>query len=1065
MRNYYTLKSLLLFAFMCLVGVPAVHAQLSGTYTIGGTSPNYTTLSAAISDLNSQGVNGPVVFNIRDGNYTGTTAQGVIGNVTGASATNTITFQSQNGNPANCTLSPSGTSSTNYVFYLNGAKWVTIKNLTLNNSNSSYGTDIYLGGAASNNSVEGCVLTGSASASTSTTMARIYGTALAGAPNNKFLDNIIDRGSYGAYLYGDGTTTLAGGYVFEGNEFRENYYYWMLGYYMGDITFENNTFNRSGSASSYFYGLYMYYTGNGFILKSNTFNNTCNAYYNYVGYFPYTNYYTQNSAQHPEFTDNVINMNTGTATYYNYVWYCLYGYYGVYENNTFNVNSTYTSGYVYNYFMYYGYYSKAKNNAFNTTKAGGYIYNYLFYYGSDDSFANNTITTDGNANTYNYFPYYSTNYAVVNNDINVKTTSATAYGAYVYYYNGTFANNKINCESSSGAMYGMYLYYQQGSKIFNNTIRVKSTSTCYGVNAYYNYTGSKFFNNTIYNEGTSTAAYGMYIYHSSTSYGININNNIIYKTSGNSYCLYDGYGSGNFSTDYNLYYKPSGDYFYQSGAYNTLHALRDKSGNDINSLIYAVPFNNGAAGDYTIDASSPAAWAVNGRGIHDTSAKFDMAGAPRPVVVTVGVPDLGAFEVTPTSTPPYATAVPANPVINSTQVFTFGEDTVATVDWGATVPSSYQVRQYTGTQASPMPIGVGRTFFYITATTSDWKVSHMPKVRYKDPWIGDVSSENNLVIARSSNGGTWEGYNYSNAATDTKLNILVPSANFDSLGAYTGVEEGRIGIRCVENPKGLSVTNVTATTADVNWSPVFNPIGYQVIVNKSSSSPSEADWANSALATTNSHAAIGLTEDSKYFVHVRSICGPNDTSGRTIDSFITLITCHTPDVKLTELNEERVIAYWGDIKTAYKYEYAVNTSPAMTGFGTELYKKSVLVPYLDASTQYYFHVRAHCGSIYPTSQWSTVAFKTWGVGVGNVANSEIGISIYPNPVRDVMVVELGSVSGNAVLQILDMTGRVLQSQTVTDAKLRVNTSELPVGMYMVQYSDDEHNAQLKFEKQ
>src|SRR5690606_18246431 len=116
--------------FLCIIALIAAgsaQAQLSGTYTIGGTSPDDTTLSAAVNDLNANGVNGPVIFNIRDGVYTGSSWRGAIGNITGASSTNTITFQSQSGNRANCVLKPSGTSSANYVFYLDGAKYITVK--------------------------------------------------------------------------------------------------------------------------------------------------------------------------------------------------------------------------------------------------------------------------------------------------------------------------------------------------------------------------------------------------------------------------------------------------------------------------------------------------------------------------------------------------------------------------------------------------------------------------------------------------------------------------------------------------------------------------------------------------------------------------------------------------------------------------------------------------------------------------------------------------------------------------------------------------------------------------
>ena len=61
----------------------AAHAQLSGFYTIGGSSPDYATISAAVADLNAQGVSGPTRFAIRAGTYT---EQISIDAITGTSA-------------------------------------------------------------------------------------------------------------------------------------------------------------------------------------------------------------------------------------------------------------------------------------------------------------------------------------------------------------------------------------------------------------------------------------------------------------------------------------------------------------------------------------------------------------------------------------------------------------------------------------------------------------------------------------------------------------------------------------------------------------------------------------------------------------------------------------------------------------------------------------------------------------------------------------------------------------------------------------------------------------------
>lgn len=1069
MKQFDLFKVLLIALVVNLAAINTVSAQLNGAYTIGGTAPDYTTLSAAVSDLNSLGVSGPVVFNIRDGAYSGASWVGSIGNVTGASSTNTITFQSQSANASNVTLSYSGTSSLNYIFQLDGAKYVTIKNLTLNNTGTTYGCDVNIAGSASNNKIEGCMLTGNtASSSAYTTKARVYGTSLSSSSNITFEGNTFNRGAVAAYLYGNSTTSLGKGYVFKNNTFEENYYMWTYCYYMGDITFENNTFNRSGVSDQYFYGMYMYYTGDNFIMKGNEFNNSCNAYYNYCGYLYYSNYYTQNKDKYPLFENNVFNMNTGTATYYNYPLYNLYGYYAKYRNNTFNINSTYTSGYVYlQYGMYYGYYSKAENNTYNINKSGGYVYTGM-YYGDVDTFSYNKINVTGGAITYNYMPYYTQNYYVVNNDVNINTTS-TIYGSYVYQYTGVWANNKLDLQSTSGTIYATYIYYQTNSLIYNNIVNWKTSGSSYGMYAYYNYTGTKIYNNTYYSYATGSTNYLGYIYNNSASYDIDVKNNIFSRSGTNGYAMY-AYNADYAGCDYNIYSVPGGNYFQQGSPSFTSNSISDwRTATDLdrNSLVYDVPFVNAANKDFHIVASSPAAWAVNGRGVQDTSIKTDYAGNPRPFVRQDGVPDLGAYEVTPTSTPPFADAYPSLPVANSTQTFIFAEDTVATIDWGSTVPATYSMRQYTGVQAGPMPAGVGRMYFYTTAATPSWEFDHKPYVRYKDSWLGDISSEANAVIARSSNSGLWEGYNYTNAATDMVNNSLAAVSSFDSLGAYTGVENGRIGIRCVVNPTGIAISSITADEANVDWDAVFNPLGYQVYVSTSPAFPTAADWKSPSTtnAPANNIGLSGLTEDTKYYVFVRSICGVKDTSGASMDSFTTLITCHDPQISLSSLNSNRVIASWQDVKTAKKYEYVIDKNPTPPAFGIDIYKTNVLVPYLDAGATYYVHVRTHCNSIYNNSAWSTTSFNTWATSVGNVEEGAGKLNVYPNPATEVLTVEFGVVpSGVALVSVMDLTGKVLSRQVASGSKVSVSVSELPSGVYILQYADDAQVEQIKFNK-
>src|ERR1700722_13948537 len=95
MKHFTPQNALLLWISMVFIGLFSTNTSnatgLSGPYTIGS-SGTYSSFSAAASDLATYGVSGPVTFTVAAGTYS---EQPVIGKITGASATNTITFVGQ----------------------------------------------------------------------------------------------------------------------------------------------------------------------------------------------------------------------------------------------------------------------------------------------------------------------------------------------------------------------------------------------------------------------------------------------------------------------------------------------------------------------------------------------------------------------------------------------------------------------------------------------------------------------------------------------------------------------------------------------------------------------------------------------------------------------------------------------------------------------------------------------------------------------------------------------------------------------------------------------------------
>ena len=129
---------------------------MSGPYTIGP-SGTYSSFTAAISDLTTNGVSGAVTFTVAAGTYN---EQPVIGKITGASATNTITFVGQtDSSKVIITSASSASSTTDYTLELNASRYVTFKKITIKRTGTStYATNVLFTGGTFHCSLQSCLL-------------------------------------------------------------------------------------------------------------------------------------------------------------------------------------------------------------------------------------------------------------------------------------------------------------------------------------------------------------------------------------------------------------------------------------------------------------------------------------------------------------------------------------------------------------------------------------------------------------------------------------------------------------------------------------------------------------------------------------------------------------------------------------------------------------------------------------------------------------------------------------------------------------------------------------------
>lgn len=266
-------------------------------------------------------------------------------------------------------------------------------------------------------------------------------------------------------------------------------------------------------------------------------------------------------------------------------------------------------------------------------------------------------------------------------------------------------------------------------------------------------------------------------------------------------------------------------------------------------------------------------------------------------------------------------------------------------------------------------------------------------------------------------------------------------------------------------PRGFAVYYVDSNSANIGWSPVLTANSYDFIINQSRATPTTA--SGSTNTTNNTLSLTGLTEGTTYYIHVRSLCNGNDSSGWMLDSFYVPVPCRAPIVNITNINTNQGVASWAAVNTAVGYEYVLNEDPNPPALGTAWANTSFLLPYLDDGKTYYMHVRSHCNDkgVITSSKWGVVGFETTPVGISVLGIDKRIINAYPNPVTEVLQVNIeGRLAKGAVLELVDVTGRVVMSKVMNVNKTTLDMSGMASGVYLLRCSDDQEVSVIKITK-
>ena len=485
--------------------------------------------------------------------------------------------------------------------------------------------------------------------------------------------------------------------------------------------------------------------------------------------------------------DSLINCNV----LHPYVNFAITGYdYSVYGTNLTGIGN----GFKNNLFRgtYYGFYwwgvsttVKVRNTYFegNTFDSAYYASLYYFYYLDFLTFKNNNVNMVNLGNTTSY--------------------------TYMYYLDSTtiFTGNKFNYTIPCY----VYQYYLRHNGVSPRSLIANNT---FVGPSFYHYFGNTVQNADFLNNSYSTGSGYFYAANSGLS-GVKLRNNIWMSATPSS-CYWSAVPvSPGVNTDYNNFWSTASSTAIFAATNQNLTAFRLANPTQERNSVQANPGFMSAT-NVMPNPASPDVWNTNGRGEIQAEAPADMNNVARPATVADGVPDLGAYEVTPTSIPNNVTVTPATPLAGGTQVFLSGLDTVMTITWDAfsTAPTSVSAKLYTGVKAPLLGTATGYTNFYVNLTAPAGMYNYNAKLYYNPSWIGTVTSESVLKMSVKYPTAAWLNLLSTSSTVDSTLKSIVGNSPLMDLPAIlTGTDDN--------NPLPVELMKFMGSKVDVaaalNW--------------------------------------------------------------------------------------------------------------------------------------------------------------------------------------------------------------------------------------------------------
>lgn len=407
-----------------------------------------------------------------------------------------------------------------------------------------------------------------------------------------------------------------------------------------------------------------------------------------------------------------------------------------------------------------------------------------------------------------------TAYRVNNNTVTIQNTSSSVWGISLRDCKASAAatglveaNKVLAVTGNTGMIWALENNASTYNTTVNNVISVKTTGpVAYGL---YSNQGNNinYYNNSVYNASTAAGAnVAGYFSHTNAAEGnVKLRNNIFSNEGGG--VAAEIVFSDFINSDYNTYYTTGTVLISRSGTSDDYDNLTDwmaASDLDISSIVHKPAFANTTT--LEPELTNPDVWAIHGRGVQIPGNDHDINKQSRPVTLTAGVPDMGAYEFLPTAQPTVLQAIPAVPAPGITQQFLYGSDTVAKITWdpNRAVPTGITLKRYSGVIPPNLAPGTQFMYFYTDVdVTGGGAYKFNLEQFYVDSWMGYMDREKNIRLGRTDAANTW--IINDSSTVDVAKNIIADTS-LQYLDKFTGLR-GKL-IFEPSGPAGADTSNI-----------------------------------------------------------------------------------------------------------------------------------------------------------------------------------------------------------------------------------------------------------------